>query len=102
MPQTPILDGIKVLDFTHVVAGPHCTRLMAEHGAEVIKIEPLTGDPIRTLPFHKDGRSGCFVQHNIGKKNMALDINTPEAKVSPVLSDENYFIIFLFIFTFLL
>ena len=80
MAQTPILDGIKVLDFTHVVAGPHCTRLMAEHGAEVIKIEPLTGDPIRTLPFHKDGRSGCFVQHNIGKKNMALDINTPEGK----------------------
>lgn len=80
MSQTPILDGIKVLDFTHIVAGPHCTRLMAEHGAEVIKIEPLTGDPIRTLPFHKEGRSGCFVQHNIGKKNIAMDINTPEAK----------------------
>lgn len=75
-----ILEGIKVLDFTHIVAGPHCTRLMAEHGAEVIKIEPLTGDPVRGLPIHKDGRSGCFIQHNIGKKNMCLDINTPEGK----------------------
>ena len=80
MTQTPMLDGIKVLDFTHIVAGPHATRLMAEHGAEVIKIEPLTGDPARGLPFHKDGRSGCFVQHNIGKKNLCLDLTTREGK----------------------
>ncbi len=80
MSPTPMLDGIKVLDFTHIVAGPHCTKMMAEHGAEVIKIEPVTGDPVRGLPFHKDGRSGCFVQHNIGKKNMSMDLNAPEAK----------------------
>ncbi|HCO59950.1 MAG TPA: hypothetical protein DIT58_07120 [Porticoccaceae bacterium] len=80
MSRTPILSGIKVVDFTHIVAGPHCTRLMAEQGAEVIKIEPLTGDPIRTLPFHKEGRSACFIQHNIGKMSMAMDISTPEAR----------------------
>ncbi len=80
MPQMQILEGIKVLDFTHIVAGPHCTRLMAEHGAEVLKIEPITGDPVRGLPFHKDGRSGCFVQHNIGKKNMCIDISTQQGK----------------------
>jgi len=75
-----MLEGIKVLDFTHIVAGPHCTKLMAEYGAEVLKIEPLTGDTVRTLPLHKDGRSGCFVQHNIGKKNLCMDLNTEAAK----------------------
>ena len=44
-----MLDGFKVVDFTHVVAGPHCTKLLAEHGAEVIKIEPLGGELARLL-----------------------------------------------------
>lgn len=75
-----ILSGIKVIDFSHFVAGPHCTRLLAQHGAEVIKIEPLTGDPARTLPAIKNGRSGCFIQHNIGKKNLCLDLRTQQAQ----------------------
>ena len=80
MTKMQMLEGIKVLDFTHLVAGPQCTKLMADQGAEVIKIEPLNGDPIRNLPFIKDGRSGCFVQHNIGKKNVCMDINTREGR----------------------
>jgi len=75
-----MLDGFKVVDFTHVVAGPHCTKLLAEHGAEVIKIEPLQGELARLLPAHRDGRSGYFIQHNVGKKTMAMDIATPEAQ----------------------
>ena len=59
-----LLDGIKVLDFSHYVAGPHCTRLMAEAGAEVIKIESLAGDTARMLPVQREGRSGYFIQHN--------------------------------------
>lgn len=80
MSPTPILKGIKVIDFSHSVAGPHCTRLLAQHGAEVIKIEPLDGDPARQLPTQKGGTSGYFVQHNIGKKCLSLDLSKPEAQ----------------------
>ena len=80
MAKMQMLEGIKVLDFSHLVAGPQCTKLMADYGAEVIKIEPLTGDPIRSLPFHKEGRSGCFIQHNIGKKNICVDFSIQEGK----------------------
>ncbi len=80
MPSAHILSNIKVIDFSHYVAGPHCTRLLAQHGAEVIKIEPLNGDPARQLPVQKDGTSGCFIQHNIGKKNLSLDLTKPEAQ----------------------
>lgn len=75
-----MLDGFKVVDFTHVVAGPHCTKLLAEHGAEVIKIEPLGGELARLLPAHREGRSGYFIQHNVGKKTMAMNLSTPEAQ----------------------
>ncbi|OUS09439.1 hypothetical protein A9Q89_13065 [Gammaproteobacteria bacterium 53_120_T64] len=75
-----MLEGFKVIDFTHVVAGPHATKIMAEHGAEVIKIEPLKGELARTLPMQREGRSGYFIQHNIGKKTMAIDISTPQGQ----------------------
>ncbi|RLA43509.1 MAG: hypothetical protein DRR06_11980 [Gammaproteobacteria bacterium] len=75
-----MLEGFKVVDFTHVVAGPHATKILAEHGAEVIKIEPLYGELARTLPLQREGRSGYFVQHNIGKKTMAIDISSKEGQ----------------------
>lgn len=76
----PMLEGFKVVDFTHVVAGPHCTKMLAEHGADVIKIEPLSGEMARLLPSLREGRSGYFIQHNVGKKTMAMDLATPEAQ----------------------
>ena len=75
-----MLSGFKVIDFTHVVAGPHCTKILAEHGADVIKIEPPSGDLARMLPIHREGRSGYFIQHNLGKKTMAIDISSPEGQ----------------------
>lgn len=75
-----MLEGFKVVDFTHVVAGPHCTKMLAEHGAEVIKIEPLGGELARMLPMHREGRSAYFIQHNVGKKTMAIDIATAEGQ----------------------
>ena len=75
-----MLEGFKVVDFTHVVTGPHATKILAEHGAEVIKIEPLYGELARTLPLQREGRSGYFVQHNIGKKTMAIDISSKEGQ----------------------
>jgi len=80
MPDKPkhILDGYKVLDFSQVLAGPTLTRLMAEMGAEVIKIElPPGGDRSRRLPYLRDGRSGYYVQQNRGKKSVCIDLKNP-------------------------
>lgn len=77
-----ILDGIRVLDFTQYLAGPTVTRLMAEMGADIIKIERgPAGDPSRGLPAVKDGRSGYFVQQNLGKRSVCLDMDHAETDV---------------------
>lgn len=74
MPEGP-LDGIVVLDFTQFVAGPVCTRAMAELGAEVIKIELApSGDQARILPLRHDGRSAYYIQQNLGKKSLCVDL----------------------------
>ena len=74
-----VLEGYKVLDFSQIVAGPTCTLMMAEMGAEVIKVELApAGDSARLGPVVRDGRSGYFVQHNRGKKDLCLDAKTPE------------------------
>ena len=74
-----VLDGYKVLDFTQIVAGPTCTLMLAEMGAEVIKVELApAGDGARIGPVLVDGRSGYFVQHNRGKKDLCIDAKTPE------------------------
>jgi CoA:oxalate CoA-transferase len=96
--ETSMLRGIKVLDLTQYLAGPTVTRLMAEMGAEIIKVEQAPmGDPARLLPVVKNGRSAYFVQQNRGKKSLCLDFSKPEtiallhaltAKVDVVV--ENY------------
>jgi crotonobetainyl-CoA:carnitine CoA-transferase CaiB-like acyl-CoA transferase len=75
-----IFSGIKVLDFTQYLAGPTVTRLMAELGAEIVKVEIAPGgDPSRTLPLVRDGRSVYFVQQNRGKRSLCLDLSKREA-----------------------
>src|SRR5260370_20103326 len=74
-----VLDGYKVLDFTQIVTGPTCTLMLAEMGADVIKVEMApTGDPSRGAQVLINGRSGYFVQHNRGKKGICVDLKTPE------------------------
>ena len=76
-----ILNGYRVIDLTHVLAGPSATRLMAEMGAEVIKVEfPPVGDIARVLPVVKNGRSAYYVQQNRGKLSISLDIKCAEGK----------------------
>lgn len=76
-----MLDDVRVLDFTQYLAGPSITRLMAEMGAEIIKVEQAPGgDPGRLLPLIRDGRSGFFVQQNRGKKSLCLDFDSDEAR----------------------
>ncbi|MDO8432086.1 MAG: CoA transferase [Candidatus Binatus sp.] len=72
--QKHVLDGYKALDFTQFVAGPTVTKLMAEMGAEVIKVELAPdGDRSRSMPFIRNERSGYFVQQNRGKLSLCLD-----------------------------
>lgn len=74
-----VMDGYTILDFSHYLAGPAATRLFAEMGAEVIKVEMSPGgDGARLLPYIKDGRSAFFVQQNRGKKSLCIDIKNPE------------------------
>jgi CoA:oxalate CoA-transferase len=74
------LENIRVLDFTRVLAGPYCTMLLADMGAEVIKIErPGAGDDTRHFGPFQNGESGYFVFLNRGKKSMALDLKNPHA-----------------------
>jgi len=73
------LSGLRVLDFTTTIAGPHCTRLFADLGAEVIKIEAPDGDMMRTRPPLRNGASTSFGQLNAGKKSITLDLKSPAA-----------------------
>jgi crotonobetainyl-CoA:carnitine CoA-transferase CaiB-like acyl-CoA transferase len=75
-----ILDGYKVLDFTQYIAGPTATRMMAAMGAEIVKVEIApAGDRTHELPYMKDGRSGYYVQQNLGKKSICVDTKNPAA-----------------------
>ena len=77
--MTGALEGVRVLDFTTTIAGPHCTRLLADLGAEVIKVEAPEGDMMRTRPPLRSGASTSFGQLNAGKKSIALDLKSARA-----------------------
>lgn len=79
------LAGVKVVDLTQMLAGPYCTMLLADQGANVIKIEPVDGDPTRHFgPFPKDDTAhhfgGYFQSTNRNKKSVALDLKSAEGK----------------------
>lgn len=72
------LSGIRILDLTRVLAGPFCTMMLGEQGAEIVKIEtPNGGDDARQIGPFIDGRSGYFMSINRGKKSVALDLKAP-------------------------
>jgi len=73
------LTGLRILDFSTTIAGPHCTRLLADLGAEVIKVEASEGDLMRTRPVVRAGASTMFGQLNAGKRSIVLDLKRPEA-----------------------
>ena len=75
------LSGIKVLDFTRVLAGPHCSRQLADLGADVLKVEPPGfGDVARFAVPSSGNHSHYFAQQNAGKRNICLDLNVSEAR----------------------
>jgi len=70
--------GLRVLDFSTTIAGPHCARMLADMGAEVIKIESAEGETMRTRPPLRNGCSTTFGQLNVGKKSLVLDLKSRE------------------------
>lgn len=76
----PMLGGLRVLEIGHFVAAPFCTRLLADLGADVIKIEPPGGDPVRQWGAMVDGRSLWWSVHGRNKRCVSLDLKHPEAK----------------------
>jgi crotonobetainyl-CoA:carnitine CoA-transferase CaiB-like acyl-CoA transferase len=76
------LDGLRVIDLSRVLGGPYCGQMLADHGAEVIKVEPPQGDETRTWgpPFDKEGISAYFAGINRNKRTIALDLSKPEGR----------------------
>ena len=85
MPEMALSD-LKILDFTHGISGPYCTKLLGDYGADVIKIErPGSGDYVRQIgPFPKDAphpeKSGTFLHLNTNKRSVTLDLSTESGR----------------------
>jgi CoA:oxalate CoA-transferase len=75
----PLLDGLRVLDFTRVLAGPFATAMLADLGADVIKVEPPHGDDYRAIGPMRNGESALFTVMNRNKKSIVLDLKQPAA-----------------------
>jgi len=76
------LDGVRVVDLSRVLAGPLCTQMLADHGADVIKVEPPAGDETRLFgpPFDAEGDAAYFAAVNRGKRALSLDLSKPEGR----------------------
>lgn len=75
------LAGVRVLDFSKVLAGPLCTQYLADLGADVVKVEPLTGDDTRAWPPFDGEMGAIFTAVNRNKRGLALDLKTPQGEV---------------------
>lgn len=79
------LQGLRILDLTHAIAGPFCSQVLADHGADVIKVEPLEGDFFRRMgPFREDDREralgGLFQACNRNKRSIAVNLKDPRGQ----------------------
>lgn len=91
MPSFGALAGLKVLDLSRVLGGPYCGQILADHGAEVIKVEPPAGDETRSWgpPFAADGTAAYFNGLNRNKRDIVLDLSQPAGReiVLKILED---------------
>ncbi|WGY01353.1 CoA transferase [Nocardioides sp. QY071] len=74
----PLLTDVKVLDLSRVLAGPYCTAMLGDLGADIVKVEAHQGDDARHLGPFRDGESVYFAQLNHGKRSIALDLKDPD------------------------
>src|SRR6186713_2506037 len=78
--SAPALHGLRVLDVTQVMAGPFCSMVLADLGADVIKIEPPGGDSTRQMPGAVGSDSPSFNAVNRGKRSAVVNLKTPEGR----------------------
>jgi crotonobetainyl-CoA:carnitine CoA-transferase CaiB-like acyl-CoA transferase len=74
-----MLKNFRILDLSRVLSGPYCSRMLADMGAEVIKVESISGEPMRHYPPFKGKHSSYFTQWNVGKKSLCLDLRQKPA-----------------------
>ena len=74
------LEGVKVIDLTSMVSGPLGAMILADQGAEVIKVEPLAGEQMRHMAAPHNGVNPMFYSCNRGKKSLAIDLKSKEGK----------------------
>jgi CoA:oxalate CoA-transferase len=74
------LQGIRVLDFSRVLAGPHCSRMLVDLGADVVKVEPPEGDMTRFGAPRLHSMALYFAQQNCGKRNISIDVTAPSGR----------------------
>jgi crotonobetainyl-CoA:carnitine CoA-transferase CaiB-like acyl-CoA transferase len=84
VPPKGALSGVRVIDLSRVLAGPLCTQMLADHGADVIKVEPPAGDETRTLgpPFDEAGDAAYFTALNRGKRALVLDLSRHDGRAT--------------------
>jgi CoA:oxalate CoA-transferase len=71
------LEGIRVIDLTQMIAGPLCSMNLADHGADVIKVEPPQGEDVRRVPPFIEGESACYMMWNRNKRSITLNLKDP-------------------------
>ena len=84
MPATSLLSDIKIADMTTVIFGPYCTQTLADMGADVVKLEPETGDTFRNVgkPANNRGMGPCHMTINRGKRSVVWDMKSDEGKAA--------------------
>jgi crotonobetainyl-CoA:carnitine CoA-transferase CaiB-like acyl-CoA transferase len=80
MPLQPVLTGLRILEIGHYIAAPFGTRLLADLGADVIKIEPPGGDPVRTWGTHIGGKSPWWSMHARGKRSITINLKSAKGR----------------------
>ena len=76
------LEGVRVLDLSLFLPGPHLTMMMADHGADVIKVEPPTGEPVREVGLKQAGVSTWFRNTHRGKRCIVLDLKSEAGRLA--------------------
>ena len=82
MPATSLLADIRIADMTTVIFGPYCTQTLADMGADVVKLEPESGDTFRNVgrPANNRGMGPCHMTINRGKRSVVWDMKSDEGK----------------------